>query len=181
VAEGRKLRVLTGVPGSGKTTAATSIAREFKPDWVLLHADDAIGPTFAVFAPKPWAEIRQFHPLFTGWSAGWNLAQERNVLVEGHLKDEREVEWLLRGVRDLYRGALNTKIVWLDGDPDEIADKLAANPYREPDWRGPSRRSNFKEWITNWAVERSIADAIVDSRGKTPLRVEAEVILALEF
>jgi hypothetical protein len=147
---------------------ASEIARQFKPDWTLLRADDFIGPTFHTFPGRPWAEIRQYHHRWAGNSAGWHMTQGRNVLVEGHLKDFSELGMLEQGVRDLCNTPWTKKVVFLDGDVEEIVCRLTANPYREPQWTEPDRADKFRYWITEWAVDRAIASEVVDGHGNTP-------------
>lgn len=174
----RQLHILTGVPGSGKSSAASEIASSFKPDWTLLRADDFIGPTFHAYKPRPWGEIRAYHHRWAGNSAGWHMTQGRNVLVEGHVKDSNELGLLEQGVRDLFGGDVQRKVVFLDGDTEEIVARLTANPYREPEWSGPDRADRFRYWITQWAVERGIADRVVDSRGLSPREVAQAIAKA---
>jgi len=171
----RKLCVLTGVPGSGKSSAANLIGQSLTGDWSVVHADDFIGPTFEWFRPKPWGEIRQYHTIFAGWSAGWHLSQGRNVLVEGHIKDRKELRHLIRSAAERYDGPTDRRLIWLDGDVEEIVDRLTTNPFREPDWIGPDRPSKFRYWITEWAVEPAIADVVVDGRGRTSSSIAAEI------
>ena len=170
-----KLCVLTGVPGSGKSSAAALIAHDIPGNWSVVHADDFIGPTFEWFRPKPWVEIRQYHTIFAGWSAGWHLSQGRNVLVEGHVKDGKELRHLVQSTKVRYDGPIDRKVIWLDGDTEEIVARLTANPFREPSWTGPDRPAKFRFWITEWAVDPTLADVVVDSRGKSPTKVALEV------
>jgi adenylate kinase family enzyme len=176
-----KLCVLTGVPGSGKSTAANLISRDFPGNWAIVHADDFIGPTFELFRPKEWSQIRKYHTIYTGWSAGWHLSQGRNVLVEGHLKDREEIRNLLRSVKDRTDEPVETRITWLDGDVEEIVRRLTENPFREPQWNRPDRAEKFRFWITEWKIDPSIADSVVDGRGKSSEVVSREIAAAFDI
>ncbi len=103
----------------------------------------------------------------------------RNVLVEGHLKDRTEIDNLFVGVRALYPGELDKFVVFLDGDVEEIVNRLTANPLREPSWTRPERPLRFRCWITAWGIDPGIADRVVDGRGKSSQVVAREVAAAL--
>jgi hypothetical protein len=170
-----KLCVLTGLPGSGKSSTARRIADRFDSTWTLLHADDFIGPTLQIHRPRPWPEVRRFRPRVTGWSAGWHLGRRRNVLVEGHFQDRRELDELWRGVRERYRGRAERRVVWIDDELERLVRRLVANPLREPAWRGRDRSERFRRQIRRWAIVPGIADARVERGDKSHDQLAEEV------
>lgn len=171
----RRLVLLTGVPGSGKSTAATKIAGRFGPDWTVVRCDDFIGPTFRIFPGRPWGEIREFHHRLAGQSTGWHMSQGRHVLVEGHVKDSNELGYLEQGVRDIYNGPWSRTVVFLDGDVEEIVARLTADPYRETTWVGTDRPAKFRNWIMTWAIDPRIASVSIDGTGKSADWVAQEI------
>ncbi|MGD1098939.1 MAG: hypothetical protein ABR888_01140 [Thermoplasmata archaeon] len=212
-----KLFVLTGVPGSGKTSAANRIAFAPAEDWNLLHADDFIGPTFAKYPPLQdarsgfvttmptnsfstvsgssyvtetgatttvathWASIRQFHTIFVGESAGWYMSQGRNIFVEGHIKDQVELDNLLEAIPNRYDGPFDQKVVRLEGDVDKIVRYLVDSQHRRHQCPGPNREACLRRWITEWGIETCIADQTVNINGKTPQKVAQDVAAAFGF
>ena len=170
-----RLCILTGVPGCGKSTVANLLTRRLPLGWTTVHTDDFIGPTLELFRPEPWSRIRQYRPILAGWGVGWHLSQGRSVLVEGHLKDRKPVRQFLGAVSDRFPGRVERKVVWLDGDVEEIVKRVTVDPYRETDLRGADRESQVRAWITQWDPAPSIADISIDGKGKSIVEIEAEV------
>ena len=176
-----RLCVLTGIPGSGKSSVAEILRPRLPPGWTVLRSDDFIGPTQACYPGKPWQEIRRLLPFFAGWSAGWYLAMKRGVLMEGHFRDRVEIGRLEHGVSELVRYAAPPSIVRLDGDPATIARRLASNPQREPEWHGPDREQNFLSWLKLSSIDPEIGGRIVDVRDAPEEEVARRVALAFNL
>ncbi len=176
-----RLCVLTGIPGSGKTTVALKLQPRLPPGWTLLRGDDFIGVTQACYPGKPWQEVRRFLPYFAGWAAGWYLAMERGVLLEGHFRDREELDRLVRGVRDIFRASPRPMVVGLEGDPAEIARRLTENEQREPKMQGPDREKNFAAWLEISKIEPSICDRVIDARGHSEEEVARRVADVFEL
>ena len=176
-----RLCILTGIPGSGKSSVAEILRPRLPPGWTVLRSDDFIGPTQACYPGKPWQEIRRLLPFFAGWSAGWYLAMKRGVLMEGHFRDRVEIGRLERGVSALIRHPPPSSIVRLEGDPVAIAGRLASNPQREPEWHGPDRELNFLSWLKLSSLDPDIGGQVVDTRDVPAEDVARRVALAFNL
>jgi hypothetical protein len=137
--------------------------------------------TQACYPGKAWEHIRRLHAYFAGWSAGWYLFEGRGVLLEGHFRDGEEIDRLTRGMRDMSRNSPNPTIVVLDGDISEFARRLAANPDREREWKGSERETNFRKWLEISALEPSLGDYKIDTRGLNEDEVARKVVVAFDL
>jgi adenylate kinase len=162
-----RLLVITGLPGTGKTSVSEIIRPRLDPGWTVLHGDDFIGITMACYPGKQWEEIRGFLPYFAGWSAGNDLSDGRSVLLEAHLRDREEIARLNRGVRDLFGRDQPPEVVVLEGDQREIAGRLAGDTFREPDWQGRDRVSKFLAWLRISALDPLLPGTRIEVRGLT--------------
>ncbi len=184
---GPKLCLLIGIPGTGKTTICNQLAQRLDGSWVTLHADDFIGPTFARFPGHFWADIRHLHGEPLGESAGWYMSEgggSRSVLAEGHIKDRRELDLMIGGVRRVFGESLTTRVVCLDGDIESIVRNLLASPHRkhqfpELEYPGAKRADAFRSWITGWAIDPEIVGAHVNTDGKSKEKIADEAAAAL--
>jgi hypothetical protein len=177
-----KLRVLTGVPGSGKTSVSSLLGSELDGSWVVLHADDFIGPTFAAWPGEQWPAIRHHHTTPLGQSAGWYMAPlgggSKNVLAEGHIKDKQELDGLIAGVRQLYAGLFSVAVARLEGRTENIVTNLTNSPHRRHqfgDLKGRERADAFRSWITTWPVEPEVGGTLISIDGKKQREVSLEV------
>lgn len=218
-----RLCVVTGVPGSGKTKVANLLAPLLPEKWVVLHADDFIGPTFSRFPegslgdstgtlqmapvhatttttvssggafadprcreePSRWPQIRRYHTVPLGESAGWYMSKgggNNNVLVEGHIKDKVEMDGLLAGINRVCKDKPETRAVRLVGEVDLIVKNLLENRNRAhqfPNLPPDVRRACFRSWLETWPVDPNIADISVTIDGRSLEAVALEVADAL--
>ena len=111
-----------GVSGSGKTTVATALAREF--DAELIEGDDH-------HPPANVEKMRSGIPLTDEDRRPW-LDKLVGILGQRHARDESTVlacSALKRAYRDTLRSAVpaeETFIVELDADPDTLRKRMAS-------------------------------------------------------
>ena len=114
--------VVMGVSGSGKTTVATALSREF--DAELIEGDDH-------HPPANVEKMRAGIPLTDEDRRPWLDALAR-ILAERHARDGSTVlacSALKRGYRDTLRAAVpveETFIIELDADPDTLRERMAS-------------------------------------------------------
>lgn len=169
-----KLRVLTGVPASGKSSLARELANRIRGDWQIVHWDDSIGPLRVCYGPirvpgpyPPFDSIRALHPYFAGWSAGWYLGDGWNVFLEGHILNGEERDRLTRAVKDAYLGPLDLAVAYLHVDPEEAIRRRCASRYWHPELTPPDRERVIREWITTHVPSPDSYDLKID--GSRPL------------
>jgi hypothetical protein len=157
-----RLCVITGLPGSGKTTVADILRPRLPNGWIVLRGDDFIGVTQACYPGRPWEEIRRLLPFFVGWAAGGYLEAQRGVLVEGHFRDAEEIDRLVQGARDLCQSCGPAAVVRLEGDPAKFAQRLANNPMRIPELRDPGRERKILAWLGICALDPGLPGVRID-------------------
>lgn len=114
----QELILITGSMGMGKSTVTLELSKSIGPNWTILRADDFIGPTMVVFKDKGtnWTrDLRQFRPYLLGWSAGYFLSNGQNVLAEGCIKNQLELDNLKAGATQFTQD-FKTKVILLEGD-----------------------------------------------------------------
>jgi chloramphenicol 3-O-phosphotransferase len=182
-----KLRILTGVPASGKSSIAAKFTNRIRGDWQIVHWDDSIGPLRVCYGPAkipgpypPFDTIRGFHPFFAGWSAGWYLADGWNVFLEGHILDGEERARLQRAVKDVYSGTLDLRVAYIEVDLEEAIRRRVASRYWHPELKPPAREPTIRNWITTHVPTADAYDVKID--GSRPLPdVLKDVISVLEI
>jgi hypothetical protein len=164
-----KLRILTGVPASGKSYVASELAKVIRGDWQIVHWDDSIGPLRVCYGPirlpgpfPPFDSIRTLHPYFAGWSAGWYLADGWNVFLEGHILDGEERRRLLRGVRDAFDGPLAVRTAYLNVDLETAIQNRCKSRYWHPELVAPEREPTIRAWITTHVPSADAYDTRID-------------------
>lgn len=167
----RRLLILTGLPGSGKSSLSRELIKDLGKDWEILHADDFIGPTYSLYrdlrsgAIRPWPAIRSHHARFAGESVAYHMNDHRkNVLLEGHFRSEWEITSILSAVSELLP-RLRTDarfahdIVLLQRDREWILEHMVTNEHRFPDWLPASFENHSRvETLRPWIFEEACVD-----------------------
>lgn len=173
--------VVTGVPGVGKSSVANWLRHRLPAGWTVTRKDDFVGVTQAIYPGRPWPEVRRFAAIFAGWSAGWYLAMGRGVLLEGVVQDSEELDRLGSGARDLAPSTPYPSVVTLEGDLEEIALRIASNPYRDPQWSGPDRLERIRAMLEAYDVDLEGRGPTLDTRAKSIEEVSKEVAMHLRI
>lgn len=167
----RRMLILTGLPGSGKSSLSRELIRALGDDWELIHADDFIGPTYSLYRDvgtggvRPWPEIRSHHARFAGESAAYHMNDHRkNVLVEGHFRSEWEVGTILSALSELLPrlrqdARFSHDVVLMERDRAWIVEHMVTNPHRFPDW-SPATTDNEERvrMIRDWVYKEATID-----------------------
>lgn len=194
VLDPRRLVILTGLPGSGKTRVANILRAGLGDDWEVVHADDFIGPTYARFrdpvtgARPPWESVRAYHPRLLGESAAFHMLDHRkNVLVEGHIRNRGELANLKEGLAAVLHGdrEYTVEVFIVEQDRSWIVERMAANKHRFPEWFPPlvslpERKRRLREWVFGPATLDTVGmnATVVPARGANFDRVAVGVAKA---
>jgi hypothetical protein len=162
--EPRRLLILTGLPGSGKSSLSRELINILGPDWEILHADDFIGPTYSLYRDsntgsiRPWPLIRSHHARFAGESVAYHMNDHRkHVLLEGHFRSSWEITSILSATADLLPqlrrdGRFMHDIFLLKRDREWILEHMVTNEHRFPDllpatFENAERVETLRRWI----------------------------------
>jgi hypothetical protein len=146
-----------------------------------MRLDDAIGPTFASFPGHLWANIRGFHPFFTGWGAGYYLGRGQDVLIEGHLKTPEERARLLAAIKQVCHQPFEFTVLCLTEERETIIRRREADTDWEPDLPPADRASAARGWGPEEAPSTEVYDVEVEARGRPPEEVAQAILDALHI
>ena len=170
--------VLTGLPGTGKSTTSDILKSKLGKNWEILHADDFNQQTFSKYGrdKKKWSEIRQYRPILIGSEARSCLSQGKNVSIEGNLKDETEINNLSDSIRETFQNDFNLKIILLRGDFETIVKRCVLCRKEEPQYGGSNKEDNSRRYLNNVSIQEDIADVTVDVDGLDKEEIADEVL-----
>jgi len=164
--------VLVGLMGSGKTTVGQIVAR--RTGRAFIDTDDAI-------------EARTGRTVRELWEQGGEAAYrelESRVVLEG--LDGGDAPLLIAApggavLDPAVRAALrrpDVVVVWLHADPSELATRVRPDDHRPllGEHPGDVLETMERERASLYA---GVADAVIETRGKAPDTVAAEVITAI--
>lgn len=181
--EPRKLLILTGLPGSGKSSLSRELIKVLGDDWEVLHADDFVGPTYSLYRDpttgnvRPWPLIRSHHARFAGESVAYHMNDHRkHVLLEGHFRTAWELATILAATSELLPRLrpdprFTSQVVLMERDRQWIVDHMVTNPHRFPDLYPPTRENSDRvRTIHDWVY----AEATIDLGGTPVIQVAAD-------
>ena len=161
------LCVLTGLPGTGKSTTSDILKCKLGKNWEILHADNFNNETFSKYGKgnEKWADIRQHRPTLIGRKAGSYLSQGKNVLIEGNLKDETEIKNLSDSIREAFQNDFNLKIILLSGNFEMIVNRCVLFRKETPQYGGSNKEDNCRRYLNDVSIQVGIANVTVDVDG----------------
>ena len=159
---------LVGARGAGKTTVGRLVADRL--GWRFLDADRVLEaragrPVAAIFAAEGEAAFRDLEEAVLGDLAG-----------EGSLVLATGGGAVLRASN---RAALRRLgfVAWLDAPPEVLADRLRADPTERPALTAAGTLAEVAAVLAARApLYRAVADAVIDTAGRTPAQVAAAVL-----
>ncbi len=173
---------LIGYRGTGKTAVARELAAQLKCDWV--DADQVIerdaGKTIAaIFADEGEERFRDLE-------ARTVTALSRPSTSSGPVGKRRVIVALGGGavLRKENRDAITAAgpVIWLTASIDTIVERLAADPTtvsRRPNLTTGGRAEIESLLAIRTPLYRECATLVVDTEGKTPAQVAAEIVANL--
>ena len=172
------LCVLTGLPGTGKSTTSDILKSKLGKNWEILHADDFNKETFSKYrrGKEKWSEIRQYRPILIARKAGSCLSQGKNVLIEGNLKDETEIKNLFDSIREDFQNNFNLKIILLRGNFEMIVQRCVLYREGEPQYGGSNKEDNCRRYLNDVSIQVGIANVTVDVDGLDKEEIADEVL-----
>lgn len=172
------LCVLTGLPGTGKSTTSDILKCKLEKNWKILHADDFNLETVSKYrrGNEKWSEIRQHRPTLIGKEAGSCLSQGKNVLIEGNLKDETEIKNLSDSIREAFQNDFNLKIILLRGNFEMIVKRCVLCRKEEPQYGGSNKEDNCRRYLNDVSIQVGIANVIIDVDGLYKEEIADEVL-----
>jgi len=169
----RRLVIITGVPGTGKTAIATLLAKKMKAKLIALNDLVSEFGLYTAVDEKDGAKIVRMGALENVANEAIELELEKkDVVVEGHLACELDLGG--KAVGDVKRIALVCRV-----HPDELKKRLAKRKYPK-EKLGENTMAEMLDYCTVWAEKKYGRKHVLelDTTKKTAAK-SAEEALAL--